>query len=138
MELTLDARLDDLATIREFVESACKSYNIDSEVISDITLSVDEAVTNIIEHGYNGGPGPLEIEIELQGSDAVIQIRDSASVFNPLGHKDVDLDSPLQKLNPGGYGIFLIQKIMDEVEHLISPNGGNILRLVKKDAVAVA
>ena len=135
MDLTLEASLDDLATIREFIDSACGSYNIDSDIISDIRLAVDEAVTNVIEHGYGGSSGALEIRVDLQGSDIVIRIHDSASTFNPLEHNDVCLDSPLKKQKPGGYGIFIIKKIMDEVDYIPTPERGNILQLVKKNVL---
>ena len=50
------ARVESLGTVRAFVENACRRAGADAESCFDLKLAVDEACTNIIEHGYAGRP----------------------------------------------------------------------------------
>jgi anti-sigma regulatory factor (Ser/Thr protein kinase) len=50
--------LKDLARIRGFVEESAMICGISPTDLPGVLLAVDEAVTNIILYGYDGGSGP--------------------------------------------------------------------------------
>ncbi len=56
--LRLTAMLKDLARIRGFVEESAMICGISPTDLPGVLLAVDEAVTNIILYGYDGGSGP--------------------------------------------------------------------------------
>jgi anti-sigma regulatory factor (Ser/Thr protein kinase) len=60
--LCLAAELENLAAIRNFVQESAAALGVDQAVISDVVLAADEAVTNVILHGYQGRQGTIEIE----------------------------------------------------------------------------
>lgn len=134
---TRGAGLVDLGRIRHFfVDTAC-SLGVSEALANDLRLAIDEAVTNIIVHGYQRGTGDIEIEITTQARDLVVCLRDQAKAFDPTTFSEQDIKSPLQRNAPGGYGLLLIRKYMDEIHHKIMGNGGNELTLVKHNAISL-
>lgn len=130
--IQVNARLEDLAAIRRFVMEEAQKYLDSQEAVEDLVLAVDEATTNVIVHGYQGGPGPLEVEIRREMDALVVSIHDKAPPFDPSNLPPPDLTIPLSKRRPGGLGAFLMKQCTDEVRHRVLPEGGNELVLVKK------
>lgn len=125
IEFTSDPLL--LCAIRAAVERFALQSGFDEEQSRMLTLAVDEAVSNVIRHAYNGRGG-APIVLHLSRSDARVEI-----VLLDQGReadlRRMKIPSP-QELRPGGRGIHFIRKIMDEVEYQRLP-GQNRLRLVK-------
>ncbi len=127
------ARLTDLAAIRAFVKATAVELGADPSTIPDLVIAVNEAVANIIRHGYRGAPGPIEIEIELGGraDTIVVHLRDEAPPFDPTSVPSPDLTVPLERRRAGGLGIHLTRTCVDEVTHRALHHSGNQLTLVK-------
>lgn len=137
MSLSICAGLEDLSRIRHFfVDTAC-SLGLSEELANDLRLAVDEAVTNIIVHGYHRKNGGIEIDVTTRDRDLVVYLRDQAVAFDPTIFSKPDLSSPLQWSSFGGYGLVLIREAMDEIHYKPLTNGGNELTLVKHNAIAI-
>jgi serine/threonine-protein kinase RsbW len=72
--LRLIAGLDDLAAIRRFVGGTAARGGGNPEAVADMLLAVNEAATNIIEHGYQGSAGYLEVEAEYDGDALMVRL----------------------------------------------------------------
>jgi serine/threonine-protein kinase RsbW len=103
--------------------------------IADIRTAVSEATLNAIEHGNAGeaarsvwvllAPGPAQLEI---------RVRDVAVVPLPppdaAGGARPDLAAMVAgEVSPRGWGVFLIQNLMDEAEFTAAETG-NVVRMV--------
>jgi len=75
-EASIEADLDNLKQARSFIESSGKALGVTSDTLGDLCLVVDEAVTNIIIHGYDDRDGNVDIQMERDGDAIVISIRD--------------------------------------------------------------
>jgi anti-sigma regulatory factor (Ser/Thr protein kinase) len=129
---SFNAKLGNLAAIRCFVEDAAQELLADPHAVEDMIQAVDEAATNIINHGYAGKPGKIEITVQRRDSSLVVHLVDQAPHFDPLQVPPPDLTLSLVQRCPGGLGIYFIRKFMDEVRYTAIPQGGNELTLVKK------
>jgi serine/threonine-protein kinase RsbW len=132
MILRLAAELNNLETMRRFVEESALALQADQNTAFDLAQAADECITNIIEHGYQGQPGSLEIEIERVDEILTIELRDHAPVFDPTGVPPPDLTLPLEAREPGGLGIYLARHMVDDMQHRALPSGGNVLTLIKQ------
>ena len=96
----------------------------------DIVSVVDEALQNVIRHGYGGnGDGEIEVTIGTLGNDLILDVRDWAPTVDPVTVKPRDLND----IRPGGLGTHIIREIMDETKFMDPPkDGGNHLRMVKE------
>jgi serine/threonine-protein kinase RsbW len=130
--LQIAAELRNLAEIRCFVQETVLALGADPAVIPNLILAVDEAVSNIIAHGYQGQGGTVEIEVSRERDALLIRLRDEAAPFDPTSVPPPDLTVPLEQRAAGGLGIHLIRQIMDEMTHRVTPQGGNELTLVKR------
>jgi serine/threonine-protein kinase RsbW len=127
------AEVKNLASIRDFVESAATALGFDAALIPNTQLAVDEAATNIMLHGYQGRGGSLELEVERRGSDLVVCLRDEAAPFDPTTIPTPDLTLPLAQRSPGGLGVHLMRQTMDELLHRVTATGGNELIMIKRN-----
>lgn len=130
--LCIAAESKNLSEIRRFVKETASALGVDPAVIPGVILAVDEAVSNTINHGYQGQGGAVEIELHRKGDALVIRIRDEAPPFDPTNVPPPDLTLSLEQRTPGGLGIYLIRQAMDEMTHRVTPQGGNELTLVKR------
>jgi serine/threonine-protein kinase RsbW len=95
-----------------------------------LVLALDEAISNIIEHGY---PTPKKSKIELEMSRTensfTFIITDSAIHFNPLerlkNHQEFST-----KMKTEGFGLVLLSSIM-KISYEKGKNQENILKLEK-------
>lgn len=125
------AEITSLNQIREFTEETFAQQCADEDTLYDLSLAVYEAAANIIEHGYRGQGGIIEVALKRQNHSLIIYLRDQAPVFNPTEVAEPDIDLPIEQRPIGGLGIFLIRQSVDEVRYSQLPEGGNELVLIK-------
>lgn len=127
-QMTRSAELETLAVFRGLIDEACSNQPaIDSQTCYDLKLAVDEACTNIIQHGYAGmDPGSIILTIEIDPATACITITDFGHAFEPVEAPAPDFESD----SIGGMGLFFIHQSTDEIEYESTPTW-NQLRLIK-------
>ncbi|MEK7413338.1 MAG: ATP-binding protein [Planctomycetota bacterium] len=134
-DLTIKNDLASLALVRDEVDVAVRTGGFPEHYINRILIAVDEAVTNIIEHGYEGkatGEGKIEIHIEVDPDLFTIAITDQGEYFDPRKMTDVDLARHVAAGKNGGLGVFLIRKIMDVVHYHHETGRHNKLTMSKR------
>ncbi len=131
--LDIEAQLDNLSTVRRFIEESCREFGARDGVISDLRLAVDEAVTNIIIHGYQKQGGNIHIEIERDEKALIVRLRDDAVVFDPASRFTAGPPTAQAFESPGKLGIPLIQRTVDHIDHRVTESGGNELTLKKRN-----
>ena len=130
---TFRAKYTSLDTIRTSVAQASHNADLSDKAVYAVQLAVDEACTNIIDYAY-GGESEQEIRISCEITpDALrITIQDEGKPFDVNAVTSPDVNLPLAERQVGGLGIFLINNLMDKVEHRRVGDMGNILILTKK------
>ena len=135
--LKITAKIANLDKIRDFVECAAAGYQVPEDAVFDVALAVYEAASNIVEHGYRGVPGEIEVKVNHNGDSLVISLRDRAPVFDPTKLPAPDLSLPLERRQIGGLGVFLMQESVDQLDHKPLPEGGNELVMIKRAVVRI-
>jgi serine/threonine-protein kinase RsbW len=131
--LTLPATLDSLARISEFITDATARVGLDEHAAWQVQLAVDEAATNVIQHGYDQGiPGKIELSWRQDGPSLVVALRDYGRRFDPENVPAPDITSPLEERQAGGLGIFLMGRLMDSVQFEFDDERGNLLTMTKR------
>lgn len=125
--------LDAVRQICAFVVQAAEKAGLSASETYEVELAVDEACTNIIEHAYREVEnGRIECTIEVLSYGLKIVLKDQGVRFNPEGVPVPDPKLPLKKVKPGGAGLYLMRKMMDEVKFNFSAAHGNSLTMVKR------
>ncbi len=126
-----DAREEQLSEIREYILMCLEGTAFNQKELTSILLVIEEACTNVIRHAYLYGPGKIRIEVSLTYDKVEFQIIDSGRAFDFDAAGTPDLDRYVETSRKGGLGLYLIRKIMDEVQYF-TVQGENRLRLVKE------
>jgi anti-sigma regulatory factor (Ser/Thr protein kinase) len=96
-------------------ESFGASQNVPAEIRWRFLVAIDEALSNIVRHGYKGARGEIALSFTLEGRTLKVAVSDSAPMFNPL------LAPPSSGVPPerrhGGVGIALVRALMDDVRY---------------------
>lgn len=117
-ELKVKSSTDHLELIRRFTRSCALDYGFNEEIIDKIILAVDEACTNVIKHAYKFSPeGDIVINIKALNNKFTISITDYGKDFDPSLVPDPDIKKYYQQHKIGGLGIYLMKKLMDEVNY---------------------
>ena len=127
--LSMSAKLENLGRFIASVSDCAKAQEFEQEKISKIELAAEEALVNIIRYAYPEGPGDVEMICKMDGGRFVIQIIDSGIPFDVTAMADPDVTAGIPERQPGGLGIFLMKKVMDEVRYR-RENDRNILTLI--------
>jgi len=119
-----------LSGARELVTAIARRLGFDETVGCQIALAVDEALANVMRHGYGGATDrPIWIDVwPLEGGGLRIVIEDEA--------RQVDLGCirgrDLEDIKPGGLGVHIIKEVMDEATYEHRADKGMRLTLEKR------
>lgn len=123
-----------LCGARDLVSAVAKRFGFDDAACGQIALAVDEALCNVIRHGYDRRPdGRIWLSLWPVGDGAGdaggirIVIEDEANQVDPELIRSRDLDD----VRPGGLGVYIIQQVMDTARYDKRPEGGMRLELTK-------
>ena len=96
-------------------------------------VALDEVLSNITKYGRTDAAQPPRVDLLLRvtGDDLEIEVRDDTRPFNPLDVAAPDMTLPVEARPVGGLGIFLVRKLMDEVEYEWT-GGRNRLRMKRR------
>ncbi|MCD4685427.1 MAG: anti-sigma factor antagonist [Anaerolineae bacterium] len=117
--IVIAARLDNVRHACDAVVEAAETASLDERAVYHCQMAVDEALTNIIEHGYayKGDAHQIEVVCAIDTAQFIITLTDDSPAFNPLNHQAPDPAEPLDTREPGGWGIYFIRRLMDDVSY---------------------
>ena len=126
-QITHAAELESLKKFRDFITFCSAEHNIPSDIVLDLKLAVDEACTNVIEHGYKGmDPGSIILSFRIEPDRILVQITDFGHVFEPEAAPKPDIEAAAEDREMGGLGLFLIYQTMDNIDYQSSEEGNTL------------
>jgi anti-sigma regulatory factor (Ser/Thr protein kinase) len=132
-KITVPAKIENLDKVLNFVNKQLSSVDYNMKARLQLELSVEEAYINISKYAYESEVGKVEICCTMEEDPLQIKIRfiDSGIPYNPLENEDPDIYLGTEEKMPGGLGIFLIKKNVNNIGYEYQ-NGKNILTIQKK------
>lgn len=94
-----------------------------------VRLALIEAVTNIFNHAYQDGPGDVHGLVHVIDSQLRIDLYDRGLTFKPPDTFPTEIN--LDEIPEGGYGLGIINKVMDEIHYERLPGGVNHWRFAR-------
>ena len=121
--------------ITEAVSSIAKNRKFPLEKTSKLKLAVAEACINAIEHGNAKDASKMVIvTIHYQNGSISASIQDQGGNQIDENHDMMGLKEQIDKKEIGGWGLFLIKKLVDTVEVKSDPGQSTITTLtINKD-----
>jgi len=135
-ELVVEARIKNIDEVINFINADLEKINCPPELENQIILSAEEIFSNIAKYAYTQSDsltssqrGYVTIGINT-GEDIQLKFEDTGKPFNPLEQAPPLLDGSIMDRKIGGLGVFLVKKLMDNVEYTRCGNK-NILVMSK-------
>ena len=121
-EITLDAEVEKVTEAIDFVTNQAEELPFSIKEKHQLGIAVDEIVSNVARYAYQDKKGKMALRIETDSSGITITVTDSGIPYNPLEKEDPDITLSAEERGIGGYGIFIVKKIMDEVTYEYKDN----------------
>ena len=111
-KMTIDATVENLPEVTEFITSSLEEKDCSIKIIMQMELVIEEIFVNVASYAYRPNIGKVTIckEFEESPQSVTITFIDSGFEYNPLEHKDPDINAGIEERDVGGLGIFLVKK----------------------------
>lgn len=121
VRLNLANTPENVVLVRQILVGVGEAIELDPSDLNDVRTAVSEACNNVVLHAYEGGPGPLEIELYLAGQSLGVLVRDHG-VGLPAEPISLETDT-------GGIGLHVIQTLTETVEFADGDGRGTEVRM---------
>lgn len=124
VEMKVPAKAEFVGVIRLSISGIASRMGFTYEAIEDLKVALSEAATNVVSHAYERkeegevtiGFGIYEDRLEIMVSDRGESFK-FEEIKNRIGpFNEADEVKPVSELREGGFGLLLINALMDKVE----------------------
>ncbi len=130
MERRFKRALSSLDGIFEFTAAFVAAESIPEAEAFALNFVLEELFTNMIKYQPRGGEEVL-VSITRDGPSLVVRLKEfDVDYFDITRVAEADIERPLQERSPGGLGLYLVRKIVDEVVYAYSGRQ-SVVTLVK-------
>jgi len=99
-----------------------------------LAVAFGETCANVHRHAYGGSSdGRVEIRVAIDDERVVVTVTHEGAPFDPTAYEPPDLKRPSE----AGYGVYLIQSLVDAVSFERGTSGGRIVLIKLKNRAAV-
>ena len=126
-ELTVEAKLENVEKVQDFVRSALEDCPL--KIQMQIAIVVDEIFSNIARYAYEHEAGHTTVRVTI-GKEIAIAFEDNGIEYNPLDKADPDVSLDVEERDIGGLGIFMVKNLMDSVAY--SREGSHNVLTIRK------
>jgi serine phosphatase RsbU (regulator of sigma subunit)/ABC-type amino acid transport substrate-binding protein/anti-sigma regulatory factor (Ser/Thr protein kinase) len=125
--LRLRRRLPEIDRLAEEVARLGREHALADEVVFDLRLALEEAVSNVIRHGPTGREdGEILLGLDVTPEAVTATVEDDGAPFDPLAEPD-----PPDASAGRGLGVLLMKRVMDDVDYR-RQGARNVLTLTKR------
>ncbi|MEG0499900.1 MAG: ATP-binding protein [Rikenellaceae bacterium] len=130
-QIVIKNEISEISILTDFIEEIGEQLDMKPSLVMSLNLVLEEAVSNIILYAFPQKKGEL-ITILAEKTDnlLVFTITDKGVEFDPTVIPEADITLSAEDRPVGGLGIYLIKKIMNEVEYQ-RIDGNNVFTLKK-------
>ena len=116
VRLKLANRAENVLIVRQALSGLAETVGLDEVALNDVSTALTEAANNVVLHAYEGGEGPLEVELACvpTGLDVLVGDR-GCGILRPVYSGETVSD---------GIGLPVIQALSDSVDFRDRPAGG--------------
>lgn len=131
-EITVDATIDNVKTITDFVDERLEEMNCPVKAQMQIDIVIDELCSNVARYAYSDRTGKVTVSVDTVDKPMKVWLTftDEGVPYNPLAKEDPDITLSAEERKLGGLGIYMVKKMMDEFRYEYK-DGKNIVTVCK-------
>ena len=125
--IVLRNHLDEVQRLSEWLRDRAEHLQLDKANVFKVNLILEEAVTNIIQHGCaDEDAHEIVVKLTHNGPSITVRVEDDGIPFDPTGHPTPEMADSLGEATEGGMGIHLMRTYATDLSYQHS-GGRNIL-----------
>lgn len=106
-----------IGEVFSFLETFVDSQEIDEKTAFCINLVVEELFTNMVRHN-KGGADRITLSAERRNERVHLELVDfDVEPFDPETAEVPPVDAGIEERRPGGLGIYLVRKMVDDLNY---------------------
>lgn len=131
-EITVDATIDNVQTITDFVDERLEEMNCPVKAQMQINIVIDELCSNVARYAYSDKTGKVTVSVDTVDKPMKVWLTfiDEGVPYNPLAKEDPDITLSAEERKIGGLGIYMVKKMMDDFRYEYK-DGKNIVTVCK-------
>jgi len=115
--------IDALEEVFVLLDAFVEDQAIDAKTSFSLRVVVEELFTNMVRHNVGGGD-IIDLSIERVGDRVLLELVDTdVEPFDPETAEVPMVDAGIADRRPGGLGIYLVKKMVDELRYDYEPEG---------------
>ncbi len=123
----------------EYLDVFAKKCGFQADTVDEMRLAFIEALINAKEHAPKEMPEAekalIHVALTFENELLKIQIRDFGRGFDPTVVEKPDIRKKLKSSHKRGWGLMLMERLMDGAEISSFPPSGTLIQLIKKRVV---
>ena len=134
LELKVPSEVGNERFAIEFAEDVAQDMGFPRDRIEDLKIAIGEACLNAIEHGNKQNRNiKVEIDFVIYDSHLEINVQDRGEAFRPASIPTPDLAAKIAGKDPNvrGWGVFLIEHLVDKLEYVTGKPGTQLRMTVR-------
>lgn len=117
MEQSFNRSIQALEKVFDFTNEFALTHRINDKVRYVLDLAVEEFFTNMVKYNPDG-TGDIQMRMRLDQQEVVVHLVDPDSAhFDVTKERGVDLHKSLADRKVGGLGVFLVQKLVENLHY---------------------
>lgn len=131
--LIVSAKIADWHVLHDYLRNFMEKLDIPNKIINHIIIASEEIFVNISTYAYPNSCGYINVNIIYIPDNGILKIKfiDQGIPFNPTLVSAPNIKEKIENRKIGGLGIFIVNKLMDNVEYVYM-SGKNNLTITKK------
>lgn len=131
-EITVDATIENVQTVTDFVDERLEEVNCPMKALMQINIAIDELFSNVARYAYSDKTGKITVSVDTKGKPMKVQLTfvDEGVPYDPLSKEDPDITLAAEERKIGGLGIYMVKKTMDDFQYEYK-DGKNIVTVCK-------
>ncbi|GGD27147.1 serine/threonine protein kinase [Pontibacillus chungwhensis BH030062] len=121
IEIKIPAKAEYVGVVRLSISGIANRMGFAYDDIEDLKVGISEAITNAVKHAYNEtGEGEITLGFGVYEDRLEVMVADHGGSFDLKKVKEdtgpYQEEDSIEELREGGFGLFLIDALMDKVE----------------------
>jgi serine/threonine-protein kinase RsbW len=115
-EIRITNQLAEIRKVLDLVDAFGRSHSLSERVRHDMSVGVDEIISNAIRHSYrDDARHGITVRLRLVPGELHVEIVDDGAPFDPAAHDTSRPSGSVAERPLGGLGLHLVKSLMDDV-----------------------
>jgi anti-sigma regulatory factor (Ser/Thr protein kinase) len=118
VDIRLRNRMAEIGAARDALDGLATEFDMPMKPVMQLQVALDEVLSNVVKYSWPDElPHEFLVRITVHADGVDLDVFDDGQPFDPLAAPSPPPLQPGQRPLPGGLGIHMIRKLLDDVKY---------------------